>query len=239
MKQKLIHITCTGIDRSTDLDALVALQREVPIAEFGVLVSAKEQDSPRYPGMAFIRSLRSRELNLALHLCGRLAREAASGNWAPTEELLGKELGLFRRIQLNIGGYERRDLPEHLAITIPDGIDEVIIQQRDAGSCGLFLDAAWREPRLSVLLDASGGRGIRGGDVKGVGHIYKTGFAGGLGEDTAEDVMRAILRDGDVGAFWVDAESRLRDDDHFSVRKARRFILATITEYRRFSGNNI
>jgi hypothetical protein len=36
---KLQHITFTGIDGKTDLDALWELQKQYPIAEFGVLVA--------------------------------------------------------------------------------------------------------------------------------------------------------------------------------------------------------
>jgi len=232
MKPTLKHVTCTGIDRSTDLDRLAHLQELFPLAEFGVLMSATPQNSPRFPGTAFLPALRGLGLNLSLHLCGMLAREAAAGNWRPTTDLLEEDMNLFRRIQLNIGGYTRDVLPEKLAVTIPDGISEVIIQQRDADSASLFLDAAWKEPRLSVLLDASGGRGVYGTPVKGIGRRYKTGFAGGYDRYTIHAAIPAIVAAHGVGEFWVDAESRLRNvDDTFSIHRATMFLDATLAAY--------
>jgi len=229
-----MHITCTGIDQTTDLGRLCLLQKMFPIAEFGVLLSAKPQDSPRYPGTEFIHSLRGRGLNLALHLCGSLAREAAVGNWGPTEYLLGDDFGLFRRIQLNIAGYAREKLPEWLSISVPESAREVIIQQKDATDCDLFLDAAARNSHVSVLLDASGGRGVYAAPkaLKPLWRSYKVGFAGGLDMDSVKDAMPAILASKNVDLFWVDAEGRLRNDnDTFSIEKAQQFITSTLATY--------
>lgn len=231
MKPTLMHITCTGIDQATDLGRLCLLQKMFPIAEFGVLLSAKLQNSPRYPGTEFIHSLRGLGLNLALHLCGSLAREAAVGNWNPTEDLLGDAFSLFRRIQINIAGYARERLPEWLSISVPESAREVIIQQKGADDCNLFLDAVARDSHISVLLDASGGRGVYT-SPKALGRQYKVGFAGGLDMDSVKDAMPAILASKNVDLFWVDAEGRLRnDDDTFSIEKAQQFITSTLATY--------
>jgi len=232
MQPTLKHVTCTGIDRSTDLRHLEFLQQEYPFAEFGVLLSAKPQDSPRYPGAGLIHSLRGLSINLALHLCGSLAREAAVGNWSSTKDLLGDDFNLFRRIQLNIAGYAKERFPEGLSVSVPESADEVIIQQKDARHCRLFLDAAARDPRLSVLLDSSGGRG-RESSMEPLEAPYKTGFAGGLGPDNIRDAITVISHLDCVGDFWVDAESGLRtDDDLFSVEKAGIYLREAATAIR-------
>lgn len=229
-----MHITCTGIDRSTDLDRLAHLQRLFPLAEFGVLLSAKPQDSPRYPGAEFIHSLRGLGLNLALHLCGSLAREVAVGNWNPTKDLLGDDFSLFRRIQINIAGYAKERFPEGLSVSVPESAREVIIQQKGADDCELGLDAAARDSHVSILLDASGGRGVYATpkSPKPLWRSYKVGFAGGLDKDSVKDAMSVILASKDVYQFWVDAEGRLRnDDDTFSIEKAQQFITSSLAAY--------
>lgn len=229
----LKHITCTGIDRNTNITALKKLQEAFPVAEFGVLLSAKPQESPRYADPKFIRELRGHDLNLSLHLCGRLARAAVGGDWSGLHGLIGGDIRLFRRIQLNVAGYTRDQLPEHVAVSVPEGVEEVIIQQKDAGSCDLFLEAVSGEPRLSVLLDASGGRGVRGA-IGALGRRFKTGFAGGLDECEVKMAMPEIYyADGGVGDFWVDAESAFRnEEDAFCTHRAARFLEAASESYR-------
>ena len=234
MKPTLMHITCTGIDQTTDLGRLCLLQKMFPIAEFGVLLSAKPQDSPRYPGTEFIHSLRGLGLNLALHLCGSLAREAAVGNWNPTEDLLGDAFSLFRRIQLNIAGYAKERFPEGLSVSVPESAREVIIQQKGTDDCDLGLDAAARNSHVSLLLDASGGRGVYATPKapKPLWRSYKVGFAGGLDKNAIKDAMPVILASKNVDLFWVDAEGRLRnDDDTFSIHRATMFLDAATAAY--------
>ena len=77
---RLKHITFTGIDAKTDIQDLIDIQREFPIAEFGVLTSYHwNENGNRYLNPAFLSNLYAGngELNLALHVCGSAAPTAA------------------------------------------------------------------------------------------------------------------------------------------------------------------
>lgn len=226
MQPTLTHITATGIDRSTVPVALLALQRRYPLAEFGLLLSAKPQESPRFPDVEYLSRLEGLGLRLSLHLCGSLARSAVRGDFAPAAALLGGRFRLFRRIQLNITGYGDKEPVGRLAVNVPVGVEEVIIQQRDANHAAAFLEAEQDEPQLSVLLDASGGRGLTGG-LLAVGERYHTGFAGGFSPENIGDIVQHIKGMDGVGRFWVDAESRLRDEhDRFDFNKVEQYLKA-------------
>lgn len=77
---RLKHITFTGIDAKTDINALREIQREFLIAEFGVLTSYHwHENGNRYLNPAFMSNLYAGncELNLALHICGSAAHDIA------------------------------------------------------------------------------------------------------------------------------------------------------------------
>ena len=81
---KLQHITFTGIDAKTDIKALTEIQQEFPIAEFGVLTSYHwYENGNRYLNPSFLSNLYAGngKLNLALHVCGSAAHDAAEGMW--------------------------------------------------------------------------------------------------------------------------------------------------------------
>ncbi len=79
---KLQHITFTGIDAKTDIKALAEIQREFPIAEFGVLTSYHwYENGNRYLDPALVKNLQGQGVNLALHICGSAAHDGALGRW--------------------------------------------------------------------------------------------------------------------------------------------------------------
>ena len=125
------HITFTGIDAKTDINALSEIQREFPIAELGVLTSYHwHENGNRYLNPAFMSNLYAGngELNLALHICGSAAHDASVGLWQKIDEHLFGTLGIFKRIQLNVAN--RKDNPERaIAPSFPH--QELIIQQRN------------------------------------------------------------------------------------------------------------
>ena len=101
---KLQHITFTGIDGKTDLGRLWEIQKEYPIAEFGVLVAKNWHDNGnRYFNPSYLESL-DRGLNLSAHLCGSIARAAVRGDMEPWREWVrgNTYTPRFNRCQLNI-----------------------------------------------------------------------------------------------------------------------------------------
>ena len=221
MNAKLLkHITFTGVDEFTNLQRLEDIQRRFPLAEFGVLLSEDWQDNgPRFPDPKILPHLLGRGLNLSAHLCGDAAMKAAFGLWYKIDENLFGGTGIrtgFQRIQLNIS--TRSGLPTRLSTSLPG--QEIIIQQKDATHANFFHASKILCNPISVLLDASGGRGIDTPiDVRPEMKACKVGYAGGFGPDNAAAKLRQILQNPNTGAFWIDMESRVRTDDKFDLDK--------------------
>lgn len=211
---KLQHITFTGIDGKTDINALAAIQSEFPIAEFGVLTSYHwNENGNRYLNPQFIPNLNGSKLNLSLHLCGSMAHDAAEGLWNKVNHHVLNNLRLFKRVQLNVA--ERTDNPSRMAST-PFTHTELIIQQK-SGNTKLYEDSIWIG-MVSVLLDDSGGRGIDTQiEVRPI--IGKVGYAGGISPDNVADKLSYLLQHDKVGDFWIDMESGVRTDDWFDIDK--------------------
>lgn len=235
---KLKHITFTGIDAKTDIRDLIEIQRECPIAEFGVLTSYHwYENGNRYLNPTFLSNLYvgNGGLNLALHVCGSAAADVATGEWHKIDNHLYGSLGLFKRIQLNVAN--RNDNPEYLWIPPSKG-QELIVQQRDTDNTELYNTTRdlWfgDDSPVSVLLDASGGQGIDT-PIKvlpNVGKSFKVGYAGGINPDNVADKLAYLLQHDEVGDFWIDMESGVRTDDWFDTDKVRR-VLAICKEVMR------
>ena len=237
----LCHITFTGIDARTDFRALFEIQREFPIAEFGVLVSYNwKENGNRFLDPGLIGCLRKRQnerrLNLALHLCGTAAHEAAIGQWDKVDwQTTLFRLGLFQRIQLNIAG--RKDNPVSV---VPPAFPnyEIIIQQKSIYDMELYLETKRIHPfPFSVLLDASGGKGIDT-PIMVVGNPHhKVGYAGGFNPDNVGDKLSYLLEN-DTYDFWIDMETGVRTDDWFDLNKVVKVLLICkqVLDYHRKGG---
>lgn len=237
---RLQHITFTGIDAKTDIQDLIEIQREFPIAEFGVLTSYHwYENGNRYLDPLIINDLRGNRLNLALHVCGSAAHDAAVGRWDLIDKLVWSNVDLFHRIQLNISN--RKDNPEALE-RLPKVVEqEVIIQTRDALNTSIY-DATIEKFKekdkfgrtFSMLLDASGGQGIDT-PLKVLPLRGKVGYAGGFNPDNVAEKLSFLLQNVRMGEFWIDMESGVRTDDWFDTDKVRR-VLAICKEVTRDLG---
>ena len=221
---RLKHITFTGIDARTDLQELQAIQQQYPIAEFGVLTSYHwYENGNRYINPQFLCNLCGQRLNLALHVCGSAAHDAAMGEWYKIDDHLSGALSMFKRIQLNVAN--RTDNPKYLWSTHYSG-QELIVQQRNAEDVALY--AATRSEfeyvcPVSVLLDASGGQGIDT-PLKILKTHGKVGYAGGFNPDNVAKKLSFLLQNVRMGDFWIDMESGVRTDDWFDLDKVRRVL---------------
>lgn len=220
----LKHITFTGIDAMTDFKVLQEIQKEYPIAEFGVLTSYHwYENGNRYLAPNIIDTLRGKGLQLSLHVCGSAARDAALGQWLTIDKLVWGNLDLFKRIQLNIAG--RKDNPD--ICWIPQVIgQELIVQQRNSEDMLVYKATLryWTEAPypyrfpISVLLDASGGRGIDT-PINVLRSHRKVGYAGGFGPDNVADKLSFLMENVKTGEFWIDMESGVRTNDWFDLDK--------------------
>jgi hypothetical protein len=222
---KLKHITFTGIDAKTPLWGLIDLQKEYPIAEFGVLMSYKWQtNGNRYldPALLSLLDAGRNELNLSLHICGRATVDAMNGDWTKIDAHLFGNLDIFSRTQLNIG--TRKSKPEY-AQPSPDNSLEVIIQQKDVNSLDVYNNTIkhFEDGRFSVLLDASGGNGINT-PINILPIEGKVGYAGGFNPDNAAEKLAYLFENHTTGDFWIDMETGVRTDDWFDLDKAQKVL---------------
>lgn len=224
---RLKHITFTGIDAKTDINDLIDIQREFPIAEFGVLTSYHwNENGNRYLNPAFLSNLYAGngELNLALHIYGSAAHDAAVGGWEKIKEHLFGTFDLFKRIQLNVAN--RNDNPKFLWAPPYVG-QELIVQQNSVENLSLYVATCdiWSGcgSRVSVLLDASGGQGIDT-PLKVLPSSGKVGYAGGFNPDNVGEKLSFLLQYVKMGEFWIDMESGVRTDDWFDTNKVRRVL---------------
>ena len=213
---KLKHITFTGIDGKTDLDALWELQQQYPIAEFGVLVSKNWRDNGnRYFNPSYLCALEGRGLNLSAHLCGSIARAAVHGDFKPFRDWARSSPLIFNRCQLNIA--TSKENPESFELC--GGalwFNEIILQQRSVEDCGLYLKSNTNE-HITMLLDASGGEGIDTSIVAFKGK--KIGYAGGINADNVAEKLTFLMENEMVESFWIDMESGVRTNDWFDIDK--------------------
>ncbi len=215
----LKHITLTGIDDRTDIKELVRLQHQYPLAEFGVLLSWSRQGSEkRYPSFQTIAKFCRADLNLSAHICGSAAREFAKGNDSILRYLfdqIGRDSVSIRRMQFNLAGF-----PAEKFVPLPamwGSAGEIILQQMSIDEFDLYRERLGDHP--SVLLDASGGRGVESAIVPLEGP-FKVGYAGGFGPDNVEEKLSTLLGSDKVGDFWIDMESKVRTYDWFDTAKA-------------------
>lgn len=214
-------ISLNGVDERTDLEKLSELQKKYPFLEFGIILSKNfAENGNRYINPALLKNFSGLGLNLSAHLCGSVAREAIRDNWQPAVELCGGYFNIFQRTQLNVAPYGNN--PETLEFcNIPENIKEVIIQQKPT-NVSLFKEYHERtnDSRVVVLLDGSGGTGIKG-DFHALSGFGKCGYAGGINESNLKEATLSVLSgESDAHEFWMDAESGVRTDDWFDLEKA-------------------
>lgn len=215
---KLQHITFTGIDGKTDLDALWELQQQYPIAEFGVLVAKNwRENGNRYFNPSYLDTLEYRGLNLSAHLCGSIARAAVHGDLGPFNEWARyfPLSFIFSRCQLNIA--TSKENPESFELSEDTFVfNEIILQQKSVEDCDLYLKSNTNE-HVTMLLDASGGEGIDTSLVAFTGK--KIGYAGGINANNVAEKLTFLMENEQVGDFWIDMESGVRTDDWFDLDK--------------------
>lgn len=221
---KLKGLSFNGLDTMTNLSRAMDIQEKYPLVEFGVLLSGNwSKNGNRYFNPNFIKVLWDFDLNLSLHLCGRIARRAIRNDFQPGIDLCGGYFNLFQRVQINIASYGDKN-PKDVVLDIPETVREVIIQQKSADDCKLFTDfyTAHKDSlgdKVSVLIDGSGGNGVET-ELNILETTAKVGYAGGIKEENIISKLDYLMEHTDN--FWIDLESGARTDDYFDLGKIER-----------------
>ena len=205
-------ITFTGIDENTELDRLRKTAKAWPFTEFAVLAGSQTGCAPRFPPRGWIDKWRAyatcHGIRTAIHLCGRLARNAAAdGNQAAAI------CDGFSRVQVNLLPADRRRHAEALA-GFQRRLKRPLILQHD----GPWSTApALEHTGIEHLFDRSGGRGQVGFEHWPAPTDRKRiGYAGGIGPENIHEAMKLANRN-PKARTWLDMESRVRKNDDFDI----------------------
>lgn len=230
-KPKILRkVTLTGIDEKTNLDKLEQLTHKYPFVEWGVLLSHDRMGKdPRYPSIEWIKTLQPYVFPLSGHLCGRWVRDFIDDGTAFMDyaDIYPVLLDLFQRVQLNISHLltklDARKLKQ--SISKPSVAHwRFIVQVGDSGVPSWFDDMD-----VDYLHDCSGGRGVTA-DFLPAANGGNIGYAGGLKPENLEAELARIAAVAQGHLVWIDAESGVRTDQVFDLKKAEDF-LAIASEY--------
>lgn len=226
----LQNLTFTGIDNSTELDGLLALSKDYPNIEFGVLTCSDWHDKGmRYPDPILMNHLGHKELQFALHICGRDTKDVLNGNWDNIIARFGDSFQFFQRIQLNLG---RQKVKLRYSLTnVPDNVKEIIVQQSDIKALDMYKylkgTSLANTFRVTTLVDGSGGRGVSCSPSEDLFACMdgKFGFAGGINPRNCRDIYESCEQFSEILKlpYWLDMESGVRtDDNYFSINACRK-----------------
>lgn len=222
----LDRVAVTGADDGVPPSELMALSREFPWAEFGILFSAKREGSSRYPGRAWLEKLvechegDGRRAKLSAHLCGSYVRRVSEGDfWFKKDHARIEDR--FGRLQFNLSGALPASAPLFLDALGEEGGRQIVLQVgegRDA-ALALLLDARGRGLDAVPLFDRSGGAGLVPDQWPGAPPGIYRGYAGGLGPDNLEDELNRISEAAGPERVWVDMETKVRSggDSRFDL----------------------
>ena len=212
MSNLLNRVTFTGVDDNTNIEDLICLTKKYPFVEFGVLVSKNNSNTGtvnRYPNLTILKRLKNKGLDLSCHICGSIARDIVQKNdWSELEKLLGKDIDIFNRFQLNVSGVHKFSKD----ISFRKNKDFIIQLKEDLSLYDYYKDL----PNVYGFQDNSGGLGKFEDNWMNSDKYF--GYAGGLSAENIEKVIEDLLIVSDDD-FWIDMESSVRTNDWFDIKK--------------------
>jgi phosphoribosylanthranilate isomerase len=233
----LRHITITGADDNVDPGMLISLSKKFPQVEWGILFSSKRSGTPRYPSASWTEKFiklanKNSDTKISLHLCGEIVKELIAGNPESIDLLIRKVLDYYeRRIRVQINYNSQGELARTLQLSrwfqSHPNIDFILqYNKSNRAFCG---DFALRVPdmtrRISMLYDASGGRGTETKIFAPPFARYLTGYAGGLSPDNLQKNLQQIKSVAEGYVIWIDTESGVRDEnDNMDMEKVREYL---------------
>jgi hypothetical protein len=223
---ELVLCTLTGVDEYTSLAGVASLSARYPFVEWGLLYSPKRAGQHgRYPSAAYLYyalACLPESVRVALHVCGRGVDDLCSGERV-VSALVNRLRRRGGRVQVNVG---LARAPEILA-PVETWVRQIratggpaTITQHNEANAALSARLAGL-PGHGFLFDASGGRGLAAESWPRPLGDSPCGYAGGLGPDSVVGQLPLIARAASGAPFWIDMESRLRDDaDNFRLARA-------------------
>jgi hypothetical protein len=219
----LLRVSLNGVDDAAGV-AVASLWDEFPFAELGVAWKPRAFGTGSYATTDYIEDFANRFAGqrIALHVC-----HEAIGDFLRGRGPVSRIAACFPRIQLNFGedhDYRQYDMPL-IRDALARHADHVIITPRNA-STNWLAELLSGVPNHEILFDASAGRGQLPSSWSAPLPGITCGYAGGLGPDNIAAELPRIDRAAAGQPYWIDMESRLREDGKFSISKARKVLEA-------------
>lgn len=234
----LERVTITGADDSISPDSLAALSHEFPFVEWGILVSANNESTPRYPSRKWMDRLcdwyLQRDFRVAVHVQGRWLRSLLYGDSEDFVIRAGTILGLAKRFQFNFHGGKIGYNSAHFALELnhlPFARKQLIFQHDGCMGQEIMLRVIAANPILNCVAfyDMSHGAGVlpdRWPESQYPNE--RVGYAGGLGPENVIEQLPLIAKAAGQNRFWVDMETKVRTDlvvaSVFDLDKAERVL---------------
>lgn len=220
MQPVLSRISVTGADDVALVEDMLALSADFPKLEWALLYSPRHVGQAGYPSFEVLEAFAQRlpQVHTALHLC-----ESAITDYLAEEPRTTALAAQFSRVQLNFFAKRMEIAPEAVDAAAARVSGSIIVPYNPAN---LSVVTALKSPKIQVLFDRSGGKGVQPDVWPDALPQRVCGYAGGLGPDdlgqTLPQIFAAAQR-GQAETFWIDMESRLKDESgRFSLQRVRR-----------------
>lgn len=257
---KLTGISFIGADEQTQIGDLYIMAASSPIPiEIGLLYSPnKAGKQKRYPSLKYIEKF-SQKWNefgmkyhnfgpplsdatkpaLSLHLCGEGVRQFLHQDNSEYDNI-NYLCNNFERVQLNfsISEYDPQRLANVIIKSLGYYKGNIVLQnnksKKEFNKKFVGLSA------IDFLFDGSGGFGrVLDNPEQPIANHY-CGYAGGIGPDTVEEILTKIYKLNNSNIpFYLDMESKIREDNNFSIEKCQQVInicMAIRNKYEKHSG---
>ena|ERR1019366_5603051 len=224
---RIDRVTFSGVDDTVSLEDMIAVHKEYPHVEWGILLSKGERPKPRYPTTGWVMGIAENGdlLKLSGHLCGRWMRELVLGYFTfldtPTGRQLFKQLP---RIQINFAGLVHEIAPTFYTELLVHGKKQFIFQMDGVNDYALPKALEYDGLNVVPLFDKSGGTGKTPIDWPVPMGDY-CGYAGGLGPNNLKEELHRIEKVVGDKTIWIDMETQVRtmkdEVDTFDLEKVR------------------
>lgn len=245
-------VSITGVDNSVHVEDLVALSRQYPFVEWGVLYCPTRDGTARYPTPSWrdelARARVQHGLLTALHLHDDDVFWKILGARYDKRLPLHDELGRYRRVQVNINARKKtfrsedvfavyQNLASHevrLIFQYHDGTASAINRYLDAMTLSAFIRGAYLGD-FAVLFDESRGGGVAPDTWHPPFFRYErglqTGYAGGISPENIEAVLDSIAKAlveacHPEARYWLEMASGVRTEDRIDLQKIERVLSA-------------
>ena len=251
------RVTITGADDLISPEKLLELSGEHPFVEWGILVSASNTGTMRYPSRNWMSRLASKvdgSINVSIHVQGRWLRELLLGNKDELLDGCGHLAWHAQRVQLNFHGGtidydETAFLMALMSFPLTRNAKSFIFQLD--GCCGArILERVSKYSHgldLVPFYDTSHGAGIlpeswpeAEKSLLALTRDLQVGYAGGLGPENLAEQIPLIAKAAGDAPFWIDMETKVRSPNplvgsYFDLDKVR----AALEVCKPFVGINI